>query len=293
MWVKSFILDRKSQNVSAGTIYYYEAKLKVVVKFCNELGITQVDQFTPDHHRLLMLYLEDQGHNPGGRHAFFRAFKAFYRWWRLEAGKEHEPYLYNRAKAPKVPEKLMDPLSMEEVQQMLALCDSKTFLGARDKALLLFLLDTGVRASEALGVSLEDIDPDTFDVKIRFGKGGKERWVFMGTKTRRAIKDYLRKRHDSRSVLWVSNEGEPLTYFGMWSMIKRLASKAGVAKAGAHMIRRTNAVTMIENGADEFALQTELGHASITTTRRYVKQSRQALRRIHERSGPVDNQLGG
>lgn len=290
-WVEAFILDRQI-FASSGTLYYYRYKLAKFTQFCEAEGITALEDLTPGLMRLFLLQLEMQGHNPGGRHAFYRVAKTFIRWWRLETDRDREPYLFARVKAPKIPQVLQDPLRPEEIAALERACDTKTWLGLRDRAMILFLFDTGCRANEALSIELGDLDPITFAAKV-FGKGNKEREVIVGVRTRRAMRAYLRRRDDECLALWVNRRGNPLQYQGLRQMLRNLAIKAGIPKAAAHMFRRSHALSLADQQLDDFALQEDLGHASIETTRRYIKRSRQALNSMRVKLSPVDNAKKG
>ena len=114
---------------------------------------------------------------------------------------------------------------------------------------MLFLLDSGVRASELLSINLEDINIITGDILIRQGKGRKPRYVFIGSKTRKVVRAYLKLRHDSLPVLWVNVNQEPLAYWGLNAMIRYRAKKAKVAIPSIHSFRRWFALTCLKAGA--------------------------------------------
>ena len=107
----------------------------------------------------------------------------------------------------------MKHTQIEEINSLLKTC-AGNYSGVRDKAMMLGLLDTGARAKEFLHINLEDVDLATGAVMIRQGKGRKPRMVFLGRKTIRAIRGYLRHRHDNNPALWVSTHGERMTYSG-------------------------------------------------------------------------------
>jgi len=112
-----------------------------------------------------------------------------------------------------VDKKLLDPASASAVSVLLGAC-SGGYLGARDKAAILFLCDTGCRASEVTGLNVTDYDGSSGAVIIRNGKGGKGRTVFVGRKTRRALRRYLRQRPaDTDPALWVTVGGDTGSLF--------------------------------------------------------------------------------
>ena len=121
--------------------------------------------------------------------------------------------------------------------------------------ILLALVDTGARASEFLNINLEDMNQATGAILIRSGKGGKPRTVFLGKKSRMAIRYYLRTRKDELSALWVTKDGERLTYSVLRSMLKRRSILAKVDTPTIHSLRRLFALTMLRNDVDIFSLQ--------------------------------------
>lgn len=110
--------------------------------------------------------------------------------------------------------RLLYPASDRAVSALLGVC-SRGYLGARDKAAILFVCDTGCRASELTGLNGADYDVSSGAVIIRNGEGGKGRTVFVGRKTRRALRRYFRQRPaDTYRALWVTVGGDRLTYSG-------------------------------------------------------------------------------
>jgi integrase/recombinase XerD len=183
----------------------------------------------------------------------------------------------------------IEPVSIQDVIALLATC-GVDFSGTRDKAAILVLLDTGARAQEFLDLNLEDIDLATGSVLIRKGKGRKPRMVFIGRKSRRAIRAYLRYRRDKNLAVWVTREGDRLTYTGLRGIVRRRAQSAGLKdEPSLHDFRRAFAINMLRNGVDIFALQKMMGHADLQVLRRYLAQTDQDIQNAHMRGSPVDN----
>ncbi len=121
------------------------------------------------------------------------------------------------------------------------------------------------------------------------GKGGKPRVVYLGKKSRKALRAYLRQRNDQGAALWVSQNGERLTYGGLRSLFRRRATTAGVKVPSLHSFRRYFALSMLRAGVDIFSLQKLMGHADLQVLRRYLAQTNQDTLEAHRRGGPVDN----
>jgi site-specific recombinase XerD len=197
-----------------------------------------------------------------------------------------------KVKAPKVSVEPLDPISIEEIRALIKTCQRGIFMGERDRAIFLFLLDTGARAQELCSTNIKDADLNKGSVVIRFGKGGKTRMVFIGRKTRRALRSYLRLRQDASPALFVSKDGERLTYDGLNQLLERRAKTARLEKKPAlHSFRRAFALNMLRSGVDIFALQRLMGHADLQVLRRYLAQDDQDNQLAHMRGGPVDNHL--
>lgn len=290
-WIEGFLVDRKAQNMSKGTLYFYVKKLKLFTDFAESRGITQITQITPTDLRLYLLHLEETGHNPGGINAAYRALRAFLYWWEVEVEPKDWKNPIKKVKAPKVGKEPLDPVENETVKALIDECDKSTLTGLRDQAILYALLDTGARASEFLALNLEDIDTITGAALIRKGKGRKPRTVFLGRTSRKALRRYLKARKDKSPALWVTNEGTRLTYSGLRSILRRRADLAGVEAPTLHSFRRAFALTMLRNGADIYSLQELMGHADLQILRRYLKQTNEDLAQAHRQAGPVDNML--
>jgi len=151
--IDSFLVDRKAQGLSGETIKFYSKKLKYFLKFCEGQAVTQVAQLPPDLLRRYFVELSE-GHNPGGVHACFRPLRTLLLWVGQE---EIMPFDWknpiHKVKAPKLPNELLEPISLEDVHALVRTC-KHTFTGTRDKALILGLLDTGARAQEFLTLPL-------------------------------------------------------------------------------------------------------------------------------------------
>lgn len=289
--IESFLIDRKSQGLVAGSVHFYQKKLKYFLKFCEAQAITQISQLNAELLRRYILEISET-HNPGGVHACFRPLRTFLRWVEEE---ELMPSDWRnpirKVRAPRLPVEPIEPIAIQDVSALAETC-KRTFSGARDRAMILGLLDTGARAQEFLNLNLEDIEVATGSALIRQGKGRKPRMVFLGRKTIRALRVYLRFRHDTNPALWVSIHGERMTYAALRCLLRRRAQQAGLKKIPTpHDFRRAFALVMLRNGVDIFALQKLMGHSDLQVLRRYLAQTDQDLQTAHMRGSPVDSNL--
>lgn len=288
IWIEAFLIDRKAQNMSKGTLEFYRKKLGHFTDFCETQAIKQITQITPTLLRELLLELEHKGHNPGGIHAVYRTIKTFLRWWEQEVEPDNWKNPIHKVKPPRVNIELLEPAKIDDIQKMVNSCKDN-LTGRRDKALLMFLLDTGVRASELISISINDLNLITGEVIIKQGKGRKDRQVYLGSKTRKVIRAYMKLRNDSSHALWITNQGERLTYWGLKMVMRRRANLAHVNTPQLHAFRRWFALTCLRSGMDVYSLQELMGHADLQVLRRYLKQTNRDIREAHLRVSPVDN----
>ncbi len=154
----AFLLDRKAQNCTQNTQRFYRTNLETFIQWCDSQAVKTVDQLTPELLRNFFIYLDEHGHNAGGVHVFYRTIRVFLRWYALE----FEPLEWRdpmrKVKPPKVDITPLEPVSLETIKALLATCQRGKFTDERDRAILLFLLDTGVRAGELLALDGQDVD---------------------------------------------------------------------------------------------------------------------------------------
>ena len=288
-WVDAFLLDRRAQNLSRGTVEFYRKKLKYFNDYCEGQAVKEITQIDAVLFRQFLLTLEAQGHNAGGIHAAYRTVKTFLRWWEREVEPENWKNPVGKVRAPKVGLEPLEPVDIEAVTAMIDTCQRGTLMGERDRAFMLFLLDTGIRAGELVAINLNELNPITGEVLIRKGKGRKPRTAFLGAKARKAVRAYLQQRRDTSTALWISRTGERLTYWGLTMIMRRRAARAGVHPPELHAFRRWFALTCLRAGIDAYSLQELMGHADLQIMRRYLKQTHQDFREAHHRASPVDN----
>jgi site-specific recombinase XerD len=157
---------------------------------------------------------------------------------------------------------------------------------------LLCLLDTGARAREFLALNLGDVDFVSGAVDIRKGKGNKSRTVFIGKKSRKALRAYIRIRTDADPALWVTkNGGGRLAIPSLRQVLTRHAELAGVPMASAHDFRRSFALALLRAHVDVFSIQKLMGHTTLDVLKRYLAQDTEDARIAHERGSPVDGML--
>lgn len=289
-WIETFMVDQKVRGHAPGTLQFYQRNLKQFADFCETQVISQIDQITPTTIRLYLSMLQEKGHNPGGVNMAYRTVKTFLRWYEAEEEPAGWKNPIRRIKAPKIPQEPIQPVEIDTIKAMIATCDLSTLNGARDRAIMLALLDTGCRANELASMNLEDVNMTTGAILVRQGKGRKPRTVYLGNKARRALRAYLRKRRDKKPALWIMRFDEKMTYDGLRQIIRRRAELIGVQPPGLHDFRRAFALNFLRHNPNEiYSLQHLMGHADLQVLRRYLAQTDQDIEEAHRRGSPVDN----
>ena len=145
--IQAFLTDKQASGLSPHTISFYRDCLIMFEKFCANLAVTKIEQVDANLIRQYLLHLEQTGHNSTSRHGHYRALRAFMYWLEVELGEDEYRAPIRKVKPPKLPKDLIEGANLEDVQRMVAACAGHTFTALRDKALLLFLLDTGASAT--------------------------------------------------------------------------------------------------------------------------------------------------
>lgn len=290
-WVDQFHQAKSVEGLSDYTMIFYRQQLNHFLRYCKTHNLLLVGDITPNVVRRFMLWHEETGHNPGGLHAAFRVLRTFLLWYENEAEPDDWRNPVRKVKAPKLAQEPLEPADLSTVSRMIDTCSSGDFLDLRDKALMYFLLDTGARAREVIRVDLDDVDLVSGQVLIRCGKGRKPRPVFLGKISRKALKAYLKSIVSTPGALWVTVGGERLSYAGLRKIVVRRAYQAGVNAPSLHSFRRAFAISMLRAGVDLVTIARLMGHSSLKTLERYLKQLPDDLKTAHATGSPVDRKM--
>jgi integrase/recombinase XerD len=211
--------------------------------------------------------------------------RSFYRHLRREEILDRDPTADLRA--PKRSQRLPHVLTRGEVQRLLGAPTGTEPAALRDRAMLEVMYACGLRASEAVGLELGDVDLEAGILRAR-GKGDKERQVPIGREAVSALRAYVTRGrprmvgdHDE-SRLFVNHRGGGLTRQGLYKIVQRHARTAGLAdKMSPHTLRHTFATHLLAGGCDLRSVQEMLGHADIATTQIYTHLSAERLRDVY------------
>jgi len=239
---------------------------------------------------------------------FWVTLSAFFKWAHVEL---HIPDPMTDVPAPKFKLAPVEPFSKEEVEKMIKACsysreaqtvDRRKFAmkrptANRDAAILLTLLDTGMRALEICLLTVRDVDLKTGKIEIKHGviggaKGGKGRTVYLGKSAKRSLWHYLAEREDGEepdAPVFLGMREHPLTPNALRHLIVSIGQRAGVKKAYPHRFRHTMAITYLRSGGDVFTLQALLGHSSLDMVRHYAQIAEVDVAQAHRKASPADN----
>jgi len=186
---------------------------------------------------------------------------------------------------PKRPQKVPNYLVETEVSKMLDSCRNN-----KEKLIVELLAYTGVRVSELCSIRVSDIDLENKSLKIRGGKGDKDRLVIFSDKIVPDLKKYImeiKERKGKAEFLFPTAKSKKISPVTVERIIRNLARRAGInKKVTPHVLRHTFATSLLRNGADIRIIQVLLGHASISTTQIYTHVDDGALRRSYEKYAP-------
>jgi site-specific recombinase XerD len=281
-----FILDCRAQRFTKSTIGFYQGRLSLFLKWCAANGITLLHELTATDIKRFFVHLQSKSLSSAYVHSHARAIRTFCNFCVRDELSDKSPFA--KVKMPQLEKKLPKALSKAEITAILKACKGDK----RDRAIILLLLDPGIRATELCNLNVGDLDIKTGSVTVHQGKGQKDRTTFVGATTRKAIKRHLMERDvmGQREPLFVSKRGgKRLTYFGLAQMLKRLKRDAKVESFSAHALRRSFAIRMLRGGCDIFVLARLMGHTDITVLRSYLDILTEDLQNAHGDYGPVDN----
>lgn len=272
------------KRVADHTSTNYQRDLKRFQSFCNvqELRLWQQVQ-----DRDVRNYIAGRHKNGIGSKTIQRelaALRSFYRFLLKTNQVAHNPAQH--VQAPKVSKRLPHVLDVDQMMGMLnATPDS--VLETRDLAMFELFYSSGLRLSELVMLDLLDIDFSEGFLRVRFGKGGKQRQLPIGKKALDALKVWLANRSGSGQAVFVSLQGRRLSQRSVQLRLDRWGKKNGIAEhLHPHMLRHSFASHLLEASKDIRAVQELLGHSNISTTQIYTHLDFQHLAAVYDQAHP-------
>lgn len=262
-----------------------EAYLGDIDKLYNYLGNdnARLVEATMDELRGFLASLTDIGINARSQARIMSSLRAFYGFLELDGYIEHDPT--RLLKSPKIPMKLPDVLTIQEIDDMINAIDLSKKEGQRNRAIIEVLYSCGLRVSELCGLRMSDLYRDELFIRIT-GKGDKERLVPISQRAMAELDAYFVDRSficikpGFEDYVFISERlKKPLSRIMVFHMIKQYAAEAGIRKSiSPHTFRHSFATHLLEGGANLRAIQAMLGHESIATTEIYTHIDRTRMR---------------
>ena len=237
-------------------------------------------------------FIIELGIGPRSQARMISGIRAFYKYLLMEDAIKQSPA--DLLELPRLPQKLPEVLSIQEIDMLVNAIDLSTPEGQRNKAMLETLYCCGLRVTELVTLKISDIIFEEEFVRV-IGKGNKQRLVPLGLSAAKYIKIYLEEvrphvpvQKDMEDIVFLNRRGRGMTREMIFIIIQQLKMKAGLnKKISPHTFRHSFATHLVEGGADLRAVQEMLGHESITTTEIYTHIDREYLRdailRFHPR----------
>jgi len=308
---------QSERGMSDNTVQAYGRDLDRFVTWCGLVHYTEYTSPTLKDLSRYLAFLHDEELAPPSVARHLVSLKMFYRFLRLE--ERADAAALDLLGSPKLWERIPQVLPPHAVEELLNAPQPGDRFYLRDKAILETLYATGCRASEVVGLKVEDVYLDAAFLRA-FGKGSKQRVVPLGRPAIAAIRDYLAMGRaalggadkmstgDAASAppaisdaptlpvslkagqsprLFTSKSGRPLSRIFLWALVKKYCKRAGLpAKVSPHTLRHSFATHVLAGGADLRTVQELLGHASIKTTQHYTHVDRERLKAIHRQFHP-------
>ena len=301
--IQGFKLSCQTENKSSKTIEWYTCFLDRFHQFLKRNNYsTSVKRISKDHIRTFILFLQQEAKTPHtGKplseatiQGYVRTLKSFFSWLKREEYLEHN--LMIGIPIPRAVSKIVNTFSHEQITSLVNYCRISNDSGYRNLAIILLLLDSGIRVSELVNIEIDDVNLAEGYIKIRKAKGNKERFVPIGSLVQKTLWKYINQYRpqpitERVTRLFLSQYGIPLTKSGIQQMLRRYGKRAGITgvRCSPHVFRHSFAKNYLLNGGDVFSLQKILGHSSLASVRIYLNLFTSDVKNQHKRFSPVDN----
>jgi len=280
--VDGFLLSCKVEGKSYGTIDCYADKLKGFLWYASNYDWpNDISVITTQNLREFLGYLRETTHRFNSKcpramrpvnnttiQKYYRALSALFNWSINEGILETNPLV--KIKVPRAEKKVVKSLSSTKVNKVI-ISIPDTFDGIRNKAIILVLIDCGLRLGELLSIKMADINMEQQLMRVD-GKTG-ERVVRYGNTTWKALKKYLKMRanvNGHNDYLWLTEKGITLKDSSVETLFIKLRKRTGIY-IHPHLLRHTFATMWLKNGGDSLMLQRLLGHTTLMMTNRYCQ----------------------
>ena len=281
---------RAVRDASPYTVKNYGHDIGQFLDYCKVRGVSSPEQVDRSLLRSYLAELDTAGYVKASIARRVAELRSFGDFLVREQVLERNPF--RMVDAPRVPKRLPRYLTLAEVEALLAVPDTSTPLGLRNRAIIEVLHAAGVRVSELVGLDVADADLAQAQVRV-VGKGGKERIGLLGRPAVHAVRAYLGAGRPAllgrrpTNALWLNHRGGRLTARGVALMLTGAGKQADIrTHVSPHVLRHTFATHLLDGGADLRVVQELLGHANLATTQIYTHVSQSRAREVYVRAHP-------
>lgn len=270
--IQDFIEYLNSRQVSKNTLLSYERDINQLSSYLKGLD-KKMFEATEEDLQGYIVYMTTIGKSSATISRCVASMKAFYRY--LLKNKLVEENIAEKLLAPKVEKKELSILSVGEVEKLLEQPSNADLKGQRDKAMLEVLYATGIRVTELISLTINDVNVNAGHIKVK--KKNKERIIPVSNTSLRFLKDYVENvrplliKTEEEESLFINANGQKMTRQGFWKILKQYKDQAKIEKElTPHTIRHSFAVHMLQNGAELKSVQELLGHTDVASTMMYT-----------------------
>jgi integrase/recombinase XerC/integrase/recombinase XerD len=279
--VEFFLIDQQLRGNTEKTVAGYRGYMSRFLAWLEKKGISTLIDLTTGHINEYQIYLITKKAECGKNEritlrtvrTYMRHIRCFLAFCYTEGFIKEA--LHSRIKLPKVERPIIEILTEDELTSIFS-CFGKHELDLRNIAIIMLMLDCGLRLAEVAGIKHEDINFTKAYITV-VGKGRKGRIIPLGVKVRRGLLSYIHKRRRADAArddeyLFLNRKREPITAAGIVLMIRRIKKEAGIPRLHAHLFRHTFATNFLVYGlGDVYELSRLLGHSELKTTDGYLQ----------------------
>ncbi|MEE6286573.1 tyrosine-type recombinase/integrase [Georgenia sp. MJ173] len=268
----SWEIALRAERKSPQTIKSYGDGVRAFLTYCEASGKPAVlDRATANAFTAHLF--DDLGREASTVRARQLALRRFSSWLADEGELDVDPLL--GLKSPKLDQKVIEPLSEDQIKALLKACAGRDLRDRRDEALVRLMIETGARAGEVVSLGVEDVDLTKGLAVVRRGKGGKGRVIPFGPQTSRAVDRYKRLRAGHRLAgtpgLWLGDRGKAFSYDALHKSLGERARAAGITGFHPHLLRHTAAHRWLAAGGSEGGLMAVAGWSKPDMLMRYTR----------------------
>lgn len=282
------------KRVSNNTLESYKRDIKKYIEYIESSDVSSVSDVTSTIILNYLLKLQKQGKSASTASRNLASIRSLYKYMQQKGYVSIDPtFELHSFKSNKCPPQALSDI---QIEMLLNTPVCKNVKGYRDRAMLELMYATGMRASDIIKISVDDVN-----LKIGYiycNSGSKERIIPIYAYARDCLQEYINKRSDipnseKTNILFLNLNGSPLTRQGLWKILKTYQKKSGLQfEITPHTLRHSFAIHLLENGADLKSVQELMGHSDISSTQVYEQVVKNKISEVYEKSHPRSKHHG-